>query len=308
MKRILKYIFIAVLLGGLWFISLFNPIANMHFLLPQGGNLQLAEVPETKELYKDADVSVQKVYLERSGESTSKALLDLFNPPRAYLFTFTNREETFSINYLKNGGTARKELKSGSTFSINSSFYDKEMNSLGEVVVDGTNYGQHSNSSGFFKVIEGKAYVGPRSLFEQLPGTVRYSCQAHPSVMRDGIIWPYILEESLNQTPWKRRTLRNLGGMDADGNIVFLVSGDGGLLSVKEMSELALKLGIETATLFDAGSALQYSFQKDGYRLHFSAYNNRLQMGERVNQFFKQKTGYQFFNSSPVFIKYRSKD
>jgi len=306
MKKVRRLLTIFVALFILWFIGLFHPIANMHFLVEQGGALQLGENLKVKELYEDDEVSIRKVYLQRNRESKLKRTLDFINPPRVHLFTFKNSDGNFSIGYHETRSTARKELSKALNFSINSSFYDKEMNTLGEVVVKGQNFGQHSNSSGFFKVIEGKAYAGPRSLFEGLQGTVEYSCQAHPSVMKEGIIWPYILEESMNQRHWKRRTLRNLSGMDANGNIMFLVSGDGGLLSVKEMSELALRLGIRTATLFDAGSALQYSFKKNGYMIHFSAYNNRIQLNEVVHTWFKEKTGYRFFNSSPVFINYKA--
>lgn len=305
MKRIFKYSSLAIAVVLCWFISLFHPLANLHFFMPQGGALLLDQPLKTKELYSDDEVRIEKVYLQRDDETRGKQVLDFINPPRAYLFTFKESDHRFSISYQKWGGTARRNVKSASQFSINSSFYDKEMNSLGEVIVDGKNYGQNSNSSGFFKVINGKAYAGPRSLFENLDGKVRYSCQAHPSVMRDGIIWPYILEESLNQNHWKRRTLRNLSGMDADGNIVFLVSGDGGLLSVKEISELALKLDIETATLFDAGSALQYSFRNERYQLDFSAYNNRFPMDNALSRFFEAQTGRPFFISSPVFINYK---
>lgn len=306
MKKAIRLFILFTVLLCIWFLGLFHPIANMHFFVEQGGTLQIGSEMKVKELYADEEVTVKKIYLQRTGESKTKRVLDFINPPRVHLFTFKKSDQRFSISYHDAQSTARRELTKEQNFSINSSFYDKEMNTLGEVVVQGQNYGQPSNSSGFFKVIDGKAYAGPRSLFEDLSGNPEYSCQAHPSVMKEGVIWPYIIEESMNQAHWKRRTLRNLSGMDADGNIVFLVSGDGGLLSVKEISELALSLGVRTATLFDAGSALQYSFKKNGYMMHFSAYNNRIQLNEPVHNWFKQKTGYRFFNSSPVFINYKA--
>jgi len=297
---------LSLLVASLWFASLFNPIANLHFFADHSGTMQMELSGLVKEKYEDAYLKVDRVKLRRDGESFPKKVLDLFNPPRLYLITFKKNHNNFAISYQPDGQSSRDNIGDKALFSVNSSFYDPQMNSLGEIVVDGQNFGVASGSSGYFKVIDGKAHAGPRSLFEGINGPVEFSCQAHPSVMKNGLIWPYVVNETLNKKTWSRKTLRNMSGIDKNGNIVFLLSGDGGLLSVKEISLLAKELGVETATLFDAGSALQYSINARGYKMNFSAFNNQLNLGERADRYFKKLTGYRFYNTSPVFINYKA--
>lgn len=304
-KRIFKFSILVILL---WLAGLFNPISNLHFLVSQTGQLKFKAENDVNEKYNDELVNIKKVSFERTNNGGFGKLLNVINHPRLWIITFKENDHNFTISYSEQGLTSRTANNGNSIFSVNSNFYDTDQKSLGEIIINGKKLGYTTNSSGYFKVIDGKALVGPRSLFENINGTVEYSCQAHPSVMKDGVIWPYILNESLNNKTWGRKTYRNLSGIDRKGNVVFLLSADGALLSVKEMSELALQLGIETATLFDAGSSLQYSIKAKGFKYHFSAYNNQLNLGFKVDNWFKEKLGYRFYNSAPVFINYISVD
>jgi hypothetical protein len=74
----------------------------------------------------------------------------------------------------------------------------------------------------------------------------------------------YIENESL-QALWNQKTYRNLMGEMTNGDFVVVVSGNGGLVDVKEITQIAQLLGVNHATLFDAGSALQYRFTNPNY-------------------------------------------
>jgi uncharacterized protein YigE (DUF2233 family) len=69
---------------------------------------------------------------------------------------------------------------------------------------------------------------------------------------------------------------RALGGMRKDGTIVFVLSGDGGVMNVSEVTEIARKLDVQHATLLDGGRALQYSIRTDDGPWHFHAFNTEL--------------------------------
>jgi uncharacterized protein YigE (DUF2233 family) len=300
-KRLFRLIIFAFML---WFAGLFNPIANLHFYIDQSNPLDYELSSDLVELCDNESVNVKELSIKRTSAGTGAKTLTAINPPRVRVITFKQNQNNFEITFSEGGLTSRKNVGGDVAFSVNSNFYDTEQKTLGEVIVNGERHGYETGSSGYFKVIEGKAYVGPRSLFEDKSGNIEFACQAHPSVMKDGIIWPYILNETLNKASWGRKTYRNLGGMDKEGNIVFVLSGDGALLSVKEISEIALDLGVQTATLFDAGSSLQYTLKTKGCRLNFAAYNNQLNLGAKFDHWFKENWGYLFFNTAPVFINY----
>lgn len=308
MKVIIKSLFIILfiifVLATVFLAGLYNPVSNSHLLFKRNGSEIVYDTDKLAGLYKDENVEISRLNFTRERESLLKKVLNTITSPRLYLFEFKINKNNFSVSLDETGQTAMQRIDLGDNFSINSSFYDPENRSIGEVIVNAKYHGNRTKSSGFFKVIDGVAWVGPRSLFYNKQGTVEYSCQAHPSVMKNGVIWHYIKNET-NGENFKERTFRNLSGINEAGNIVFLVSGEGGLLSVKEISEIALKLNVKTATLFDAGSALQYQFNNKYYRLGFRVYNNDFYLGAFPDKLITKIIGRKSYNSSPVFINYR---
>ncbi|PWJ42836.1 phosphodiester glycosidase family protein [Sediminitomix flava] len=298
---------LCISLFGVLLLLLFKPLSNAHFLFTNGGDLVIDLARDTVLLYESDQVEVSEIKFRRSKIGDIQKLLYRISNPELYLIKFKKNKYNFSLSYNKEGESARSLVDGTTVFAINSSFYNEQGNSLGELIIDGQRFGEKSSSSGFFKVINGKAIVGPKSVFSLRLGHIDYSCQAHPSVMKNGKIWDYISRETLNQNQWSRKTYRNLCGMDKDGNICFLVSGNGGLVSVKEITEIGKSVGIRTASLFDAGSALQYRFSNDEFSLNFSASNNLLDLGKTVDRLFKELTGKKFYNISPVFIVYDDK-
>jgi hypothetical protein len=55
-----------------------------------------------------------------------------------------------------------------------------------------------------------------------------------------------------------------------------VLSGDGGVMNVSEVTEIARKLDVQHATLLDGGRALQYSIRTETGAWHFHAFNTSL--------------------------------
>lgn len=284
-------------------LSLFNFKSNIHILLDNSGEAYNYEVENQEVLTNSSDVFIRQINLRRRNSSITKKVVSKLSRPKLYYIEFKENRNNFSVAYYKSGNTADKNIKDSTIFSINSSFYDSNFNASGLITVRGKEYGKTSISSGHFKVINGRAKGGPTSVFN--PNTsVDYSCQSHPSVMKNGVIWDYILNESKNEKYWRAKKYRSLVGQNQQGNVCFLVSGNGGLLSIKEIALIAKSNNIRTATCLDAGSALQYALNDEGYKLSFSSMNNKLSLGRSFDRLTSKLFGKRFYNESPAFINF----
>ncbi|MCB1228331.1 MAG: phosphodiester glycosidase family protein [Verrucomicrobiales bacterium] len=130
--------------------------------------------------------------------------------------------------------------------------------------------------SGAFFVKNEKPWFGPKSLIDEVPGRIMEGSQVYPAVMKNHVVFPYV-----NATPerffnGKEITYRSLAGVRRDGTVVFIASGDGGVMTVSEVSLLAQYLNVQHATLLDGGKALQYSIRTEDGPWDFKAYNTQL--------------------------------
>jgi hypothetical protein len=124
--------------------------------------------------------------------------------------------------------------------------------------------------------------------------------------MKDGIIFNYILAEIPPSKPSsKMKTYRNLIGNKANGNLVCIVSNEGGLISVKEISQIAKIYGVEQATLFDGGSALQYSFDDGDWSCTFSAIANSGYVPGIIKRILSKRAKSTIPARSPVYLYVR---
>ncbi len=229
--------------------------------------------------------------------NSGKMMVLEFSPSNSFSILAEPKEKFLSLS------SSEAIKKFDVSFLVNSNFYDPENQVLGELILNHQSYSKESKASGFFRVIDGKPYVGPKSIFKEIPGRVEYSCQAYPSVINRGEIFSYVLQETKpSMAQWKRKTYRNLIGMKPDGSIVFLLSNQRGILSVKEISQLAKRLGIDRASLFDGGTALQYKLESSEGNLSFSAFNNQLDLGKKVDAYFMRNHRMLFKQRSPVYI------
>jgi uncharacterized protein YigE (DUF2233 family) len=212
--------------------------------------------------------------------------------PQRYSFA-TSIKEAFALT------TARERMSADSAaFSITANFRDPQGKPLGLVVHEG----KQRNSSfpawtGYFFVKDGKPWFGPKSLYEETPGVLQEAAQGYPSVMKNHTVFSYVDLAPNRYFDGNKITYRALAGMKQNGNIVFILSGRGGVMNVAEVSILAQKLNLQHATLLDGGRALQYSLDLGGVTHHFSTFNTMLEF--ESPELAAQK--------SPVYISVRPK-
>jgi uncharacterized protein YigE (DUF2233 family) len=168
-------------------------------------------------------------------------------------------------------------------FSINANFRDPAGKPLGWVVHESRQvHPPFPKWTGCFFVKGGKPWFGPKSLLDEIPGEIEEGTQGYPSVMKDHTVFSYVDLQPDKYFDGKKITYRSLGGVKRDGSIVFVLSGDGGVMNVSEVSELAKKLEVRHATLLDGGRALQYSIRTGGGAWHFHAFNTALDFKHRL--------------------------
>ena len=322
-RKLFSVIFLVSLSLIIFFFNLVRMSSNIEFLFNNDGALLVPTTTIGFESisnssgklninleYENQNVSIHNLKYQRENESIIHRIENFINPNKLLIFEFnTNNEFSLYANVNNNLSptNSSKALKnSKSNFAINTNFYGKTNKIEGELIIDGERYGNKSNGSGFFKVIDGKPIVGAKSLFANLRGKIEYSCQAFPSVMKNGYIWDYITSDIKTYSRlWEKKTYRNLIGTKPNGNLVFIVSNNGALLSVKEISLIAKKLGVNNASLFDGGAALQYKFNSPGYNTSFSAFNNTFSLGQRIDELILKYSGITFEQKSPVFLTVR---
>jgi hypothetical protein len=258
-------------------------------------------------LHENENVKIAQLKFKRENESILEKAKDLFIEKKFFIFEFSLKNDFGLCADLENNlqpiNTYEAKEKANADFVLNTSFYSTENEGLNEIVIDKVKYGNVSTSaSGFFKVIDGKPYAGPRSIFLTKKGAATHSCQAFPSVMKDGVIFKYL--ETLN-TSWRYKTYRNLIGTKANGNLVCIVSNEGGLVSVNEISQIAKHYGVVNATLFDGGSALQYSFDDGDYSCSFSAIANFGYVPGFLKRLIRKITNSNVPACSPVYLYVR---
>lgn len=162
-------------------------------------------------------------------------------------------------------------------FSINANFRDPAGKPLGWVYHEGRLVNPpFPKWTGCFFVKNGKPYFGSKKLFDSIEGPVEEGTQGYPSVMRDHQVFSYVDLEPSRFFDGTRISYRSLAGMKQDGTLLFVLSGDGGVMSVSEVTDIAWKLDAKHATLLDGGRALQYSIRTGSGAWHFHAFNNSL--------------------------------
>lgn len=301
------------------FSQVFNASSNLFLIFSHEAEIMLKEDDEwvilsssSKELalntaFENRAFSIKELSFVRNHEGYFRKQISKLFPGQIKIIEVTPENgfmlvaDPHAAFRPMNGYEAMKE--SSANFVLNANFYDTEQEVEGELILDGVKYNEQSDASGFFRVIENTPYVGPRSFIYSIPGEIQYSCQAFPSVINEGEIFSYILTEESPANPlWKNKTYRNLVGRKENGNIVFILSHQRGFLSVKEITQIAQIYGVDTASLFDGGRALQYSLDHPDYKMSFAAFNNTFSLGQRVDDYFLRKSSMTFVQKSPVFI------
>ncbi len=195
--------------------------------------------------------------------------------------------------------TARERMAEKNLwFSITANFRDPKGRPMGWVYHEGKLVNSaFGDWSGCFFVKEGRPWFGPKSLLNEVPGLIQEGSQVYPSVMKNHTIFSYVEMKPDEFFDGSKISYRALGGMRKDGTIVFVLSGDGGVMNVGEVTEIARKFDVQHATLLDGGRALQYSIRTDDGPWHFHAFNTELPFSHKLLE--RQR--------SPVYIGVRRK-
>jgi len=168
-------------------------------------------------------------------------------------------------------------------FSINANFREPNGKPLGWVYHEGRQVnGPIPAWSGCFFVKQGTPYFGPQSLLDEVPGPIQEGTQGYPSVMKSHTVFPYVKMKDTNHFDGTKISYRSLAGMKKDGTLVFVLSGDGGVMNISEVTEIAKRLEVQHATCLDGGKALQYSIRTGVGIRHFRAYNTTLPFTHRL--------------------------
>lgn len=317
-NKVLATLLFLTLALSLFTFNLFRVKSNIEYVFKNNGELMVQttdgfkELHKTKndillnEIFRNENANIQSIEIKRKNESFIHTIENFFNPNKVIIIEFNSKNHYSLTADIKNDlapiNTSQALKFSNSNFAINTNFYGES--AIGEIIIKKKRFGNaNKNASGFFKVINGKPIVGAKSLFNVNLGTVSYSCQAFPSVMKNGIMFPYInSEKPPYKKSWKLKTYRNLMGTLENGNFICVLSHSGGLLSVKEIATIAKKYGVTNASLFDGGAALQYEYNSKDFHLRFSALNNTFDFGEMIDKMFITLGKTHFPTKSPVFL------
>jgi hypothetical protein len=151
-------------------------------------------------------------------------------------------------------------------FYMNSNFFNKR--AIGLVVVDGHRKSGRVNGGGYFYVKNGKPSIGI------------YSCPSGVDYASQTILWG-IRNGSPNTSLTKRghakvKTYRNIVGKDKNGNLVVIASNDGGVVTIKDVINEGLRMGIIDGVLFDGGTSVDYKYTDNHYTNKFQSLSSTL--------------------------------
>jgi len=152
----------------------------------------------------------------------------------------------------------------GKDFYINSNFFDKSGNPIGLVVIEEERKSKRiSNKGGFFYVKNGKAKISSNTC----PTKTEFSSQTILWAIDDGKINRDLLKTSHG----KKEAYRSLMGENEEGNIIIIASKRTGLVTIEEIVDYAVSIGIVEGILLDGGTSVEYKFTGSKSTREFSA-------------------------------------
>lgn len=267
--------------GGEW-----KPLAEMSAAELQGALV---------ERYHEVGFSWKKLRVRRSAGVSAGLLQKVFGA-EAHVIAISPQRFEFSTSFLPGFAptTARERLQTGELqFAVTANFREPSGAPMGWVWHEGRQVNRaFPEWSGVFFVKEGRPWFGPKSLLDEVPGVITEGAQVYPSVMKNHTVFDYVFSAPDKFFDGPRVTYRSLAGVRQNGEVVFVLSGDGGAMNVREVTDIAHKLAVQHATLLDGGRALQYSVRTEDGPWHFSAFNTRVDISRKPLE--RQR--------SPVFI------
>lgn len=308
--------------AGIWVDGKISGRSNFYFLsyegsskpleikLKDGSWLRVGEMKgeqlssAAQPLYQSDKARAWSLQGQRAAVGDRQKLASRLVSPEVYVFEFDPEKFEFGVFADRDASGVFRPLTvdralgpSEEGFAINASYFDPNGQPLGLIIDDGQQISREYKAwSGFFFVKEGQPWFGARSLYEELPGEATEVIQGYPSVMKNHEVFHYLNKEPDRFFNGSEVTFRALGGVKEDGTVVFIVSGQAGVMTMAEITQLAKLWGVKHATLLDGGKSLQYCFRFGGTEVAFHAFNNSLEIGEYWNGRLKPER-------PPVFLK-----
>ncbi len=146
--------------------------------------------------------------------------------------------------------TVQRGRPSDADFYINSNFFHKGGKQIGEIVIDGLKQNPSIRGGSYFFVRNGVPSV---SAYEH-PDNADYSTQSVISIINDGVANTTLYRMSHA----KFKTSRSVIGQDANGNIYVISTSFSSKVSIEQITEFALGLGIVEAMVPDGGTSVDY--------------------------------------------------
>ena len=147
----------------------------------------------------------------------------------------------------------------GKKFYMNSNFFNKK--AIGLVVENGVKKSSRVSGGGYFYVINGNVNVK------------RGGCPRNTDYASQTILWGIddgVTNKSLmRQRHAKLLTYRNIVGKNKNGEIIFIVSNFGGVVTIEDVINEGVKQGMIEGILFDGGSSVEHVFNDGKYSTSF---------------------------------------
>ncbi len=227
-------------------------------------------------------VTWRSIYVRRHAENVFQRIAQALFESKINVIEFTPEQYDFFTSFREHFALTTADERATTddlVFAITANFRDPKGKPLGLVVHEGKQVNASFPAwTGYFFVKDGKPWFGPKSLFEETPGILTEATQGYPSLMKNHTVFSYVDLTPDKYFDGEKITYRALAGTRQNGTVVFILSGNGGIMNVAEVAALAQKLNVQHATLLDGGRALQYTLRTGGGRLDFAAFNTQLNL------------------------------
>jgi hypothetical protein len=168
------------------------------------------------------------------------------------VYVFNPNKVTFGVS---------SSRPSGKKFYMNSNFFNKK--AIGLVVENGVKKSSRVSGGGYFYVSNGVVNIK------------RGGCPRNTDYASQTILWGIdngITNKSLmRQRHAKQLTYRNIVGKNKNGEIIFVVSNFGGVVTIEDVINEGIKQGMVEGVLFDGGTSVEYKFNDGKYSTSFTA-------------------------------------
>lgn len=148
-------------------------------------------------------------------------------------------------------------------FYMNSNFFTPSVHPIGEVICNGKKINGRINSGGFFYTKNGQPMISMGSR----PKGVKNCSQTNYI----GIINGKVNKGTTNRGVNKQKAYRTLIGKNSNGDLVVIVSGRFGMISMGDISKFGITKGIKFGLIFDGGSSVDVGVSGNGGSYSFKS-------------------------------------